>query len=99
MRHLEATVQTQGQDVVGLATGFARTDIHIFVQNSELRRKETDPAALDARGLSPLDVSIATNNVIASQMLISRLPKERRSAIRLTQKVRSFLRKKKQIHK
>jgi ankyrin repeat protein len=64
-----------------------------------LRRKETDPAALDARGLSPLDVSIATNNVIASQMLISRLPKERRSAIRLTQKVRSFLRKKKQIHK
>ena len=33
MKHLEATAQTQGQDVVGLATGFARTDTRIFVQS------------------------------------------------------------------
>ena len=34
MRNLESTVQAQGQDVVGLATGFARTDTRSFVQNT-----------------------------------------------------------------
>ena len=31
---LEDIVQTQAQDVVGLATGFARTDNRVFVQNT-----------------------------------------------------------------
>ena len=34
LRTLEDTVQTQAQDVVGLATGFARTDKRVFVQNT-----------------------------------------------------------------
>ena len=33
MMNLESTVQVQGQGVVGLATGFARTDTRVFVQN------------------------------------------------------------------
>ena len=35
MMNLEWTVQAQGQDVVGLATGFARTDARVFVQNGQ----------------------------------------------------------------
>ena len=31
---LEDVVQTQAQDVVGLATGFARTEYRVFVQNT-----------------------------------------------------------------
>ena len=34
MRNLESTVQAQGQDVVGLAFGFAPIDTRIFVQNT-----------------------------------------------------------------
>ena len=34
MKNLEAIAQTQGQDVVGLATGFARTNTRVFVQNT-----------------------------------------------------------------
>jgi len=34
LRRLEGVVQTQAQDVVALATGFARTDDRIYVQNT-----------------------------------------------------------------
>ena len=34
LNRLEATVQTQAQDVVALATGFARTDNRVYVQNT-----------------------------------------------------------------
>ena len=34
LRKLEDVVQTQAQDVVALATGFARTDDRIYVQNT-----------------------------------------------------------------
>jgi len=34
LKRLEATVQSQAQDVVALATGFARTDKRIYVQNT-----------------------------------------------------------------
>jgi len=34
LNRLEATVQTQAQDVVALAIGFARTDNRVYVQNT-----------------------------------------------------------------
>ncbi len=45
LKRLEGIVQTQAQDVVALATGYARTDNRIYVQNTATATIHTQHAA------------------------------------------------------